>query len=68
MLGEGNRQCTFNAEGHCQQSITELHIPEEYETEGRSKVTVSDEDTEPLIELTAALQKSTTGYGNGRAD
>lgn len=38
------------------------------EQEGRSKVTVSDEDTEPLIELTAALQKSTTGYGNGRAD
>lgn len=32
------------------------------ELEGRSKVTVPDEDTEPVIELTAALQKSTTGY------
>lgn len=32
------------------------------EEEGRSKVAVSDEPDEPVIELTAALQKSTPGY------
>lgn len=36
------------------------------EQEGRSKVTMFDDDTKPVRELTAALQKSTTGYWNGR--
>lgn len=32
------------------------------EQEGRSEVTVSNEPDEPVIEQTAALQKSTPGY------
>lgn len=35
------------------------------EQEGRSKVTMSDDDTKLVRELTAEFQKWTTGYWNG---